>query len=776
MHSPPSASCWDGTPEDGPFVKTPKQSPSSADSPASSSFDQSLPSPPSGRRLTLPPGEVMPSSNFSLMLFRREFESLRKKLPGPDASKEDYVEFTSRLMTMCSALCSDTERRNSQSAQPQVGLVIQPTPPSDSFNAPRRLSTQPDSLEPKSAGSAAEGSLRISDNGVSDESRSASSPDLLRQTQSPALFPAMREEAEDEFPIAIPKRDEETSSPTHGAESSVADESIHRSNAGSPLLKHSVIGSTRSLLHFIEQESSDPNFYDSNNASLISSSAAARDATHSRAIRAFKLPTSIQGSPNDEGLRRTASGSSAGYSSRCLSGPTLSTASLQSLRHVVVERQGTVVVEADGKSMLCEYEIIAEIGQGSFGTVVLAVPCGTDSEEPVAIKTMYRKKINRHNTSESMSTHDSSASEMEPNAHNAVEREIALMKRLRHKNLVRLFTVIEDEVQQQVHLVMQYIENGPIAELSRQGTCTPLPVDDVVHYMVQVSSGLDYLHKRGILHRDVKPENILIGRDRVAYVADFGVSTVITDGAKGVAVTAGTIPFFSPELCSEPDAVEKFGKECDVWAFGVTLYVLLYGKLPFTGWNQPSLVRSIMNDPLQLPETNAVGTAIPALLRQMLANLLQKSPRQRISLKAFRAQMRRCGLAATTEGSVHKSSPFDPPNNVASNADHLQDLFSDEEEPKDEAIVIGPEDVRDSVLRRVVSFSHGLQRGSPSVRFVAHHSVVSPRAQSPRLTPPLHPESRQGASNSSGTLVDAWHTNSRFVQKLRERTRHPTTS
>ena len=310
-----------------------------------------------------------------------------------------------------------------------------------------------------------------------------------------------------------------------------------------------------------------------------------------------------------------------------------STASLSATKSIE-ELIGQLVTDESGNIAICEYEVIAELGRGNFGVVVLAVPAAQPCEA-VAIKSLHRRT---DLSSLRRASHTASDSDYFADCPSGptIEHEVALMKKMRHRNLVRLHAVIEDVDNQQVHLVMQYIENGPIAKLSREGSCTPLPVADVLHYMTQVSAGIDYLHRRGILHRDIKPENILIGKNRTAYVADFGVSAVIEEvaGAGVRTGTAGTLSFFSPELLSERDAIVKFGKECDVWAFGVTLYVLLYGTLPFGGWNQHSLMRSILNDEIPFPSTGDIPVAVQGLVKELLV----RDPTKRLSLSEFRSR------------------------------------------------------------------------------------------------------------------------------------------
>jgi serine/threonine protein kinase len=280
----------------------------------------------------------------------------------------------------------------------------------------------------------------------------------------------------------------------------------------------------------------------------------------------------------------------------------------------------------DGASIICSFEIIAELGKGSFGTVSLAVDA---EDETFAIKTLHRgKKVNRrpdtnsstnnggayHNTNGSGNNNNPLTSTimslLGPNSNeeekkkngvaDAVEREIAIMKRLNHPNVVKLHAVIEDPQEGQTHLVIQYVENGPVAKANSDGTCHPIPLGLAMHYMGQVARGLQYLHRCGIIHRDIKTENILIGKNGTALVSDFGVSSILTDGDLPQG-RAGTLAYFSPELLCNAEAINEFGVESDVWAFGVTLYALIFGRLPFRGSTGPSLVRSILMEAPNFP-------------------------------------------------------------------------------------------------------------------------------------------------------------------------------
>lgn len=155
----------------------------------------------------------------------------------------------------------------------------------------------------------------------------------------------------------------------------------------------------------------------------------------------------------------------------------------------------------------------------------------------------------------------------------------------------------------------------------------------------------------------MKPENILTDLKRNAYVADFGVSSILAD-KRGVALGSrvGTMAFMSPELIASASAATDFGKEADIWAFGVSFYCLVYGRLPFNGRTAPELVRAITCDPVPFPEKlpevsmtvsmrqqgwQALNPSedsqnVEREVRQLIERLLAKDPKERMSLREFR--------------------------------------------------------------------------------------------------------------------------------------------
>ena len=106
-----------------------------------------------------------------------------------------------------------------------------------------------------------------------------------------------------------------------------------------------------------------------------------------------------------------------------------------------------------------------------------------------------------------------------------------------------------------------------------------------------------------MLHRDIKPQNIIFGEDHQAKIIDFGVSKVLETEDDTVKQTEGTYHFMPPEAC-DPDIDEYSGKAADVWALGVTLFALLYNKCPFWGQTDYQIMESIKNDMLHVPDAS----------------------------------------------------------------------------------------------------------------------------------------------------------------------------
>eukprot|EP01064_Diplonema_japonicum_P033206 TRINITY_DN6496_c0_g1_i1.p1 TRINITY_DN6496_c0_g1~~TRINITY_DN6496_c0_g1_i1.p1 ORF type:complete len:463 (+),score=65.54 TRINITY_DN6496_c0_g1_i1:28-1389(+) len=271
--------------------------------------------------------------------------------------------------------------------------------------------------------------------------------------------------------------------------------------------------------------------------------------------------------------------------------------------HFVRETTSVEVIrDEEGNKSINQYLVISDIGQGAYGKVKLAY--NDDTGDPVAIKIMQKSRVKAK-----------------------YKREIAIMKKLNHPNLVRLHEVIDDETSEKVYLVLDHVENGPVASLLASGKLdkSPLPDKKLKRLLADVAGGLQYLHAQGVLHKDLKPDNLLESSDGRIKIADFGVSSFIHhQELRG----NGTPAFSPPEALGTSTDVKIDPFAVDVWALGVTLFCLKYGELPFKGSNIGRITLSVHRDNLFGRDDEEEESEIAELLKR----LLNKDPFARIKL------------------------------------------------------------------------------------------------------------------------------------------------
>ncbi|KAB0791796.1 hypothetical protein PPYR_03596 [Photinus pyralis] len=274
---------------------------------------------------------------------------------------------------------------------------------------------------------------------------------------------------------------------------------------------------------------------------------------------------------------------------------------------------------------LNQYKLMDSIGQGAYGIVKLAYNQEDDTHYAMKIlsKKKLVKKAGMFGRLPPRWIAKSCDSEMLTPLQR-VYREIAVLKKLDHPNVVKLVEVLDDPEEDQLYLVFELLEK-PILNVP---TDEPLSENNTWHYFRDVILGIEYLHYQRIIHRDIKPANLLLTDSGRVQVADLGVCNEFDGSDAYLSTTVGTPAFIPPEALREGQNDGFSGKAADIWSMGVTLYSLVYGRTPFIEENIISLYSRIKSHPVEFPATPHISSS----LRNLILSMLVKDPKQRITL------------------------------------------------------------------------------------------------------------------------------------------------
>ena len=207
-----------------------------------------------------------------------------------------------------------------------------------------------------------------------------------------------------------------------------------------------------------------------------------------------------------------------------------------------------------------------------------------------------------------------------PNGQANVKREARLLRRLKHKNVVEMVDIFYKQDVQKVYFVMEYCAATLKEVLDSVPGTKKLPGHQVQDYLVQLLTGMAYIHSQGVIHRDIKPANLLLSNDEVLKLSDFGVAYELDRFQPGDAclTTAGTTPFQPPEVANADINAVYSGCKVDVWAAGVTLWNMSTGGYPFPidEGSLFNLLSAIAKADYAIPE--GVGPDLAHLLRSIL--------------------------------------------------------------------------------------------------------------------------------------------------------------
>jgi serine/threonine protein kinase/formylglycine-generating enzyme required for sulfatase activity len=248
-----------------------------------------------------------------------------------------------------------------------------------------------------------------------------------------------------------------------------------------------------------------------------------------------------------------------------------------------------------GKIIL-HYNILEKLGEGGMGVVYKAED--TKLKREVAIKFLpHQISVNKEERKR-------------------FEIEAQAAAALNHPKIATIHAIEESD--DEMFIVMEYIDGVELKEKIRS---SPLPVDESINIATQIAEGLEAAHKNGIVHRDIKSQNIMITSDGKVKIMDFGLAK-IKGGSQvtKIGTTIGTAAYMSPEQAKG----EEVDQRTDIWSFGVVLYEMLTGELPFKGDYEQAVIYSVLNDPPALISTLPPNS--PDGIENVIFKMLEKDP------------------------------------------------------------------------------------------------------------------------------------------------------
>ena len=304
-------------------------------------------------------------------------------------------------------------------------------------------------------------------------------------------------------------------------------------------------------------------------------------------------------------------------------------------------------------AQLGRYDVVAEIGRGAMGVVYRAV-------DPMLERTVAIKTINMA---------------LDPGEMEQYEKRFTIEARaaggLNHPNIVIIYDIGRSG--DLAYMAMEFLEGRELKELIAGNELTP---DRALDIVAQVADGLAYAHSHEVVHRDVKPANIMILKDGRVKITDFGIARMRTaDVRTQTGVVLGSPRYLSPE--------QVLGKRCDaradIFSLGVILYEMITGQAPFNGIDVNSLMFQIVN--FTPPPPTSINPALPPVLDLIIAKALAKNADERYAgIAEFAADLRACRQqgAATTMPLTPVAAPQMIPDPTDPFADTLPSSRADD--------------------------------------------------------------------------------------------------
>ena len=251
------------------------------------------------------------------------------------------------------------------------------------------------------------------------------------------------------------------------------------------------------------------------------------------------------------------------------------------------------------------------LGEGSYAKVKEAIDQTNLCRR--AVKIMKRKRLKRI-----------------PHGEDNVKREIKMLSDLDHKNIMKLIEVFYNDEKGKIYIVLEYC-CAVLKDMLDESDLKRFPIWQAHFYFAQLMDGLEYLHSNRIVHKDIKPGNLLLDTAGVLKIADFGVAEVLDLFAEDdtCKTSQGTPAFQPPEIANGQESFSGF--MVDVWSSGITLFHFVTGAYPFEGDTIFRLFENIGRCEFDFPDASAPD--IDPILENLIRGMLAKDPEERLSVK-----------------------------------------------------------------------------------------------------------------------------------------------
>jgi tRNA A-37 threonylcarbamoyl transferase component Bud32 len=385
---------------------------------------------------------------------------------------------------------------------------------------------------------------------------------------------------------------------------------------------------------------------------------------------------------------------------------------------------------------LGRYEIISELGQGAMGLVYKA-------RDPLIDRIVAIKTINLNQALDEREEYEG-----------RFYQEARAAGRLSHHNIVTIYDVGKSG--DVAYIAMEFLQGRELRDVLNEKPM--LPVGRVLDIVIQVAQGLAYAHEHGIVHRDVKPSNIMILQDGHVKITDFGIARMASAAVR----TQTGMVLGSPKYMSPEQVMGKLtDQRSDIFSLGIMLYEMLAGRAPFVGENVNAIMYQTLN--AVPPPPSSLNSAVPDMLNFIVAKALAKKLDDRYqSVKELADDLRTCRDTLPRDGDVPVAArPVAAPAEDAAAAG----LALTEEEGAMPVAALGLSGAFDSLAatlrlaaltndeKEVEELARTLKLAVPDISTLVQSSA-SPAAERPKPAPAARPaaaalEDRDGTDDES---------------------------